>query len=122
MNETKRRSETSPLAGPKCHPTLGARLTCWAGGRAMFTTIYALVAAVLNIGVWQSTALANWECRKPIAPNEVRVFERQDLIGDCQSFFLNAGTRHRLIPNLDKRWYKKISSFWIGPTVSVMFF
>lgn len=122
MKETKGRNGKSPLVESKRHRIVGARLTCWLGGRAVFTTIYALIAVILNVGVWQSTALASWECRKPIAPNEVRVFERQDLIGDCQSFFLHAGMRHRLVPNLDKRWYRKISSIWIGPKVSVMFF
>jgi hypothetical protein len=72
-------------------------------------------------------AASDWECRKAVAPNQVRTFVYDNYVGSCKTYTLASGRRHLSIKNL--MWYdtsqKRMNSFHsikIGGNLEVMLF
>lgn len=78
-----------------------------------------IISLLISCSAWADSL---WECRKPIAPNEVRVFEMPNYSGRCKSFKLEPHMRNLLVPyganfyrkGKDRRWSVKAGKEVLG--------
>jgi len=81
--------------------------------RVAYFGIRALVVATISAGV----AVPVVSAQPTLAPNEVRMCEHPDFLGNCHSFFLESGMRQRLVRKLPVALDDQVSSIGVGTAV-----